>query len=181
MIDGQCFEKKYPDAAHAEHVWRRCRGWGSSDARSQGNTPHEHPYRDCRGYQRAATEEQQPTAPSLSVASRKTTTRLFSADPVTGMRRYFVMQDGADEFDIVTRQHVGEIIKDNKINRNLRDKRTRYHDGLEHVARIPLAIIERLAKQKIVTYGGAILDHKRFKQWMNDPDNRAFRTREGVV
>ena len=91
------------------------------------------------------------------------------------------MQDGADTFDIVTRQHVGEIIKDNKINRNLRNTHARYRDGLEHVARIPLVILEDLAKKGIITTGGVILDHKRFKQWMNDSDNRAFRTREGVV
>jgi hypothetical protein len=48
------------------------------------------------------------------------------------------------------------------------------------VASIPLTVIDDLNKQGIMR-GYAVLDDKRFAAWLNDPMNRAWRTRTGVV
>jgi len=32
-----------------------------------------------------------------------------------------------------------------------------------------------------MTVGGGIKDRKRFKQWLNDPDNKAFKVYQGNV
>ena len=49
------------------------------------------------------------------------------------------------------------------------------------VARLPNIIVHQLAKQKIMSPNGDILDHVRFKRWLNDSDNRAFRVWTGTV
>jgi hypothetical protein len=48
------------------------------------------------------------------------------------------------------------------------------------VASIPLTVIDDLNKQGIMR-GYAVLDEKRFALFLNDPMNRAWRTRTGVV
>jgi hypothetical protein len=48
------------------------------------------------------------------------------------------------------------------------------------VASIPMTVIDDLNKVGIMR-GFAILDDKRFAAWLNDPMNRAWRTRTGVV
>jgi hypothetical protein len=48
------------------------------------------------------------------------------------------------------------------------------------VASIPMTVIDDLNKAGIMR-GFAVLDDKRFAAWLNDPMNRAWRTRTGVV
>ena len=48
------------------------------------------------------------------------------------------------------------------------------------VASIPMTVIDDLNKAGIMR-GFAVLDDKRFAAWLNDPKNRAWRTRTGVV
>jgi len=48
------------------------------------------------------------------------------------------------------------------------------------VASIPMTVIDDLNKAGIMR-GFAVLDEKRFAAWLNDPMNRAWRTRTGVV
>jgi hypothetical protein len=43
-----------------------------------------------------------------------------------------------------------------------------------------MAVFDELHKQGI-TRGFHVLDQKRFREWLNNPDNRFFRTREGKV
>jgi hypothetical protein len=43
-----------------------------------------------------------------------------------------------------------------------------------------MTVIDELNKQGIMR-GFAVLDEKRFKAWLNERDNRVFRTRTGVV
>jgi hypothetical protein len=50
-----------------------------------------------------------------------------------------------------------------------------------HVAAIPLVLLPELEKKGIMTAGGRIMDSAKLKEWLNDRDNRAFRTRPGRV
>ena len=53
-------------------------------------------------------------------------------------------------------------------------------DPKNKIAELPLAIINDLNAKGIMR-GFYILDHKALKRWLNDPENRVFRTRGGEV
>lgn len=97
-------------------------------------------------------------------------------------RQTAVHADGEGGIVIETRQDVSGIIEQNKKEYNSFDERARWSDHLfgNKVASIPLTVIDDLNKQGIMR-GFAILDEKRFKAWLNNSDNRVFRTRTGVV
>ena len=99
--------------------------------------------------------------------------RLLDIDPKTGIRRYFSYDDDQDQFTIRTEQRVDDQIEANKAEFNA-------HQGgwkgdMHKVASIPLNIYAELKAK------GILDDPKRLKAWLNDPDNRAFRTRPGRV
>lgn len=99
--------------------------------------------------------------------------RLFSVDPVTGIRKWFHWDDTTDEFLIETETpNLDEIVEANK--RELNDNHGKWGDG-KLVARLPIALWARLKKE------GIIDDQKAFKRWLNDPDNRFFRIRPGKI
>jgi len=101
--------------------------------------------------------------------------RPFDVDPYTGIHRTFIYDDDTDTFTIQTAVDVKPRLEVNKIETNLYDERTPWKGDVHHVASIPLSIYFEL-KEK-----GIIDDDKAFKKWLNDPDNRAFRTRPGKV
>ena len=78
------------------------------------------------------------------------------------------------------RGYFKELIKENKIKQSLGEGVSKSKE-LNHVASIPLVVVEQLAKQQIMSPNGDILDHVRFKKWLNDSDNRAFRVWTGTV
>lgn len=96
----------------------------------------------------------------------------FSYDPVTGIRRTFHWDDTTDEFLIQTEQETSNIIEANKQAFN--DAPDRWGEWTR-VASIPLSVYFDLKKK------GIIDDEVAFKRWLNDPDNRYFRTKAGVV
>ena len=53
--------------------------------------------------------------------------------------------------------------------------------GMTKVASIPLVVVQQLSKQGIMTNAGAIKDKVRFRKWLNDPDNRFFKTYNGTI
>ena len=83
---------------------------------------------------------------------------------------------------IETRQDITDILEDNNNQRKYTDKRTRWGDDLfdNKIASIPLTVFDELNKRGIVR-GFQVIDQKAFKKFLNDPDNRVFRTREGIV
>ena len=97
-------------------------------------------------------------------------------------RQTAVHADGEGGIVIETRQDVSGIIEQNKKEYNSFDERARWSDHLfgNKVASIPLTVIDDLNKLGIMR-GFAVLDEKRFKAWLNNSDNRVFRTRTGVV
>jgi hypothetical protein len=101
---------------------------------------------------------------------------------MTNIRETAVHADGEGGIVIQTRQDVSAIIEQNKKEYNSFDERARWSDNLfgNKVASIPLTVIDDLNKQGIIR-GYAVLDEKRFAAFLNDPMNRAWRTRTGVV
>lgn len=97
--------------------------------------------------------------------------RLLDRDPFTGITRWFHPAP-AGGFTVHTQQDITHLVAENKALLNDRPRTTRWRD-FEHAARIPLAIWFDLKRRGIVD------DPKALFRWLNDPDNRAFRTREG--
>jgi hypothetical protein len=98
------------------------------------------------------------------------------------LRQTAVHADGEGGIIIQTRQDVSDIVEQNKKEYNSYDEKARWSDQLfgNKVASIPITVIDDLNKQGIMR-GFAVLDEKRFAIWLNDPMNRAWRTRTGVV
>jgi hypothetical protein len=90
----------------------------------------------------------------------------------------------ADDGGIVieSSQDVGGIIESNKAQFNSYDERAKWSDQLfgNKIASVPLVVIDDLNKKGIMR-GFHVVDQARFKEWLNNPDNRAFRTRPGRV
>jgi hypothetical protein len=97
-------------------------------------------------------------------------------------RQTAVHADGEGGIVIEMRQDVTDIVEQNKKEYNSFDERARWSDELfgNKVASIPYSVIDDLNKAGIMR-GFAVLDDKRFAAWLNDPMNRAWRTRTGVV
>jgi hypothetical protein len=83
---------------------------------------------------------------------------------------------------IQTVQDVSGIVEANRKEFNSYDERARWSDHAfgNKIASIPLTVIDDLNKQGIMR-GFAVVDQKRFRHWLNERDNQAFRTRPGVV
>lgn len=81
---------------------------------------------------------------------------------------------------IATEQDVTDIIEQNKKEYNATNGRWG-DDVLDNkIASVPLTVIDTLNQQGIMK-GFHVVDQKRFRKWLNDPDNRFFRTRQGRV
>ena len=84
-------------------------------------------------------------------------------------------------------QDIQPIIDMNKKESNLGNEALRMrgelgkHAGMTKVASIPLVVVQQLSKQGIMTNAGAIKDKVRFRKWLNDPDNRFFKTYNGTI
>ena len=97
--------------------------------------------------------------------------RIFDHDAMTGTTSYWHVKDNG-EYAIENVQDVSAIVDQNK--RQLNDTSGKFGD-VAKVASIPLSVYYELKKQGIVD------DPVAFKRWLNDPDNRAFRTRGGSL
>jgi hypothetical protein len=97
-------------------------------------------------------------------------------------RQSAVHSDGDGGIIIETRQDISDILEQNKKEYNSFDEKARWSDELfgNKVASIPMTVIDDLNAKGIMR-GFAVLDEKRFKAWLNERDNRVFRTRTGVV
>ena len=104
--------------------------------------------------------------------------KLFSSDAFTG--RYTVAhEDGDGGIILETKQDVSKIIDANKRQYNDVTSQDKWGD-LTHVARLPLTVVDELNRKRVMR-GFAVIYEKAFKMFLNDPDNRFFRTRPGQV
>lgn len=97
-------------------------------------------------------------------------------------RKSVAHADGDGGLIIQTVQDVSGIIEANKKEFNSYDERAKWSGDLygNKVASIPLTVIDDLNKLEIMR-GFHVLDEKRFRAWLNERDNQAFRTRPGVI
>ena len=100
----------------------------------------------------------------------------------TNFRQTAVHADGDGGIIIETRQDITAILEQNKQEYNSFDEKARWSDNLlgNKIASIPMTVIDDLNKVGIMR-GFHIIDEKRMKAWLNERDNRVFRTRTGVV
>jgi hypothetical protein len=80
---------------------------------------------------------------------------------------------------IENKQDISGILESNKAQFNAIDERAKWGEWTK-IASLPNVVIDDLNKQGIMR-GFAVLDEKRFRHFLNDPDNRFFRTRPGQV
>jgi hypothetical protein len=90
--------------------------------------------------------------------------------------------DGEGGIIIETRQDVTANIEQNLKEFNSYDERAKWSDDMfgNKIASIPLTVIDDLNAKGIMR-GFAVIDEKQMKAWLNNPDNRFFRTRPGKV
>jgi hypothetical protein len=101
--------------------------------------------------------------------------KLFDFDPVTGTKKIWHYDGDKDEAIIETVMDATGVVEDNKARFNQYDERAGWKGDMHHVAQIPMALYYDL-KSKGITE-----DPARMKAWLNDPENRYFRTRPGTV
>lgn len=92
--------------------------------------------------------------------------------------RYTVATLEDDQIVLTTKQDVSEIVEANKRQVNAASRKV--DQVMTHVARIPFTVIDELNKIGIMR-GFMVTDEKRFKGWLNNPDNRVWRTYPGSV
>lgn len=100
--------------------------------------------------------------------------RIISRNPVTGLETWFNYDNATGDTIITSEQEVAGTIDLNKAQFN--DAPSRWGNDVFHkVASIPLVVLDDLQRRGIAD------DPAKMKQWLNDPDNRYFRTRPGNV
>ncbi len=100
--------------------------------------------------------------------------RLFSIDAEQGITRYFHFDDETGQATIQTKQDVTAIIEENKQEYAQVDERARWGEW-SRVASIPMSIYFQLKAE------GKLDDQEYMKKWLNDADNKYFRTRAGKI
>jgi hypothetical protein len=104
--------------------------------------------------------------------------QLISAD-ASALKKTEAAFDGEGGLIIRTTQDVTAIVEQNKAQYNSTSSREKW-DDLTKVASLPFTIIDTLNRKGIMR-GFAVIDEKEFRRFLNDPDNRFFRTRPGIV
>jgi hypothetical protein len=80
---------------------------------------------------------------------------------------------------IETKQDISAILESNKAQFNAIDERAKWGEWTK-IASLPNVVIDDLNSQGIMR-GFAVVDEKRFRTFLNNPDNRFFRTRPGQI
>jgi hypothetical protein len=106
----------------------------------------------------------------MSVESRP-----FSYDPYTKIERIFHYDHADDRIIIENVQHGETQLELNKAAYNSHDGVRFAGDGFHHVASIPPQIVHKLMQE------GRYYDEAAMKAWLNDADNRCFRTMPGRI
>jgi len=106
--------------------------------------------------------------------------RVIDFDRATGITQWFHFDDVTGDIGLETQQDVTAIVEHNKALFNQVGERARYGSPLKQsvgqtlLATVPTSIHYELMK---ITNNGK--DQKALNKWLNDPDNRVFRTRPG--
>jgi hypothetical protein len=100
--------------------------------------------------------------------------KLFDKDDALGITRIWHYDEETDKATIETRQDVSAIIEENKNEYAQIDERARWGEWTR-VASIPMSVYFQLKRE------GKLDDDAYMKRWLNDPENKYFRTRSGEV
>jgi len=98
--------------------------------------------------------------------------RVLAFDPATGCMQYVDYDENTDTFRVVDEIEAQPLIDLNK--KFFNEAPDRWGDG-QTVGRVPLVLWNKLKRE------GIIDDEQALRRWLNDPDNRGFRTRPGRV
>ena len=101
-------------------------------------------------------------------------TRVVSENKEIGQKQFWHDHDDGS-VTIETVQTFDAVAEDNKAVFNQFDERTNWKGDMHRVASIPMSIFYDLQRK------GILNDPAAMKRWLNDPDNRVFRTRPGQV
>lgn len=101
--------------------------------------------------------------------------RRFDDDPITGINQEFQESPDGKEFTIGTEQDIEPYLQANLDLRNMFDEHAGWKGDVHHVASIPDVVMDDLMRK------GIYQDEKAFRKWLNDPENRCFRTRPGKI
>ena len=87
--------------------------------------------------------------------------------------------DGEGGLYLETKQNIEPFLEQNKNSYARIDERARWGE-FTHIASIPFAVIQQLNTLGILN-GLHIVEHNKLTAWLNDSDNRFFRTRPGRI
>lgn len=99
--------------------------------------------------------------------------RLFDHDPLLGITKYWHVKDNG-EFAVETVQDTTTAFDLNRREFNEQSDGKNWRD-VNKVASIPLSVYYDLKRKGIAD------DPAALKRWLNDADNRVFRTRGGTL
>jgi hypothetical protein len=106
----------------------------------------------------------------------------FSFDPVSGNVTTFHYDHVVDKFTLETSVDLQPLIDTTREMYKEAPTHWRGTSALgHHVASIPAVLWPELAKKGIMYPGGRIKDKAKLKEWLNDRDSQAFRTRPGRI
>ena len=101
--------------------------------------------------------------------------RLFSRNELTGITEWFVFDEDTGKVQMVAEQDVTDLTDRNVAAQNEVAQRNMRWGEFAHVASVPMSIYAQWLVE------GRDKDPAYLKRWLNDSDNRKFRTRLGRV
>lgn len=99
------------------------------------------------------------------------------------------MIDATDDGGLIVqhRQDVGHLLDHNqRVKSVIGNGITRNHDAPRYIAKLTGLVLAEALHKGLISVDpdgemGHVIDQKKFRKWLNDRDNRKFRTSEGKV
>lgn len=106
-------------------------------------------------------------------------TRVLEKIPELGITRLFHYDEATEEATIETVQDVEGIVEATKDEFKEFDERANWKGEWHRVASIPISLYHDLIAKGVIELNDP--NKTKLKAWLNDPDNRFFRTRPGRI
>ena len=100
--------------------------------------------------------------------------RVLDYDSATGITQWYHFDEATGDVGLETQQDVTAVIEGTKGAFNPVDERAPWKGDVLKVASVPMVIYHQLAK-----ISNNFKDQRVIRKWLNDKDNRVFRTRPG--
>lgn len=100
---------------------------------------------------------------------------LFDDDPIVGKRQILHVDEVDDKVVFEEKHDVTDILETNKALQNMVDEKANWKGEMHRVASIPMGIFMELQRK------GITKDKKAFLRWLDDPEQKVFRTRPGKL